>query len=140
MTIAPRHLHDFLGTWSLDRRIEQADGQTGQFIGQACWSPQGEGALYAEAGQLTLDGHPPMQAERRYRWGADMTVWFEDGRFFHAVPPQGGDSAHWCAPDQYEVRYEFGDWPLFRVIWQVRGPRKSYRMTGLYQPLATGCR
>ncbi|TDK51278.1 DUF6314 family protein [Antarcticimicrobium luteum] len=135
MTRATRQLRDFLGLWSLDRRIEEAGGRTGRFLGQARWTPAGEGALYVESGQLTLGGHPPMQAERRYRWGADLTVWFEDGRFFHAVPPGGGDSAHWCAPDQYEARYEFDDWPEFRVTWTVRGPRKGYRLTGHYRPL-----
>lgn len=136
MTIAPRRLGDFLGTWDLDRRIEQSDGQTARFSGQARWTPQGQGALHTETGQLTLDRHPPMQAERRYRWGADLTVWFEDGRFFHRVPPQGGRSDHWCDPDQYDAAYEFDDWPVFRVTWQVRGPRKDYTMTSLYRPLA----
>ena len=135
MAPAARRLDDFLGTWDLDRRIVQSDGQTARFIGQASWTPEGEGARYTETGQLTLTGYPPMQAARRYRWDADLSVWFEDGRFFHRVPPQGGHSDHWCDPDQYEVQYDFGDWPRFRVTWQVRGPRKDYRLTSLYQPL-----
>ena len=136
MTTAARRLRDFLGSWNLDRRIVQSDGQTARFIGRAVWTRQGEGALYAETGQLTLAGHAPMQAERRYRWEADLSVRFEDGRFFHRVPPQGGHSDHWCDPDQYEVQYDFGVWPRFRVTWQVRGPRKDYTMTSLYRPLA----
>ena len=136
MTTAARRLSDFLGSWDLDRRIVQSDGQTARFIGQASWVHQGDGALYSETGQLTLDGQPPMRAERRYRWGADLSVWFEDGRFFHHVPPQGGQTGHWCDPDQYEVAYGFDDWPRFHVTWQVRGPRKDYTMTSLYNPLS----
>jgi hypothetical protein len=72
-------------------------------------------------------------AERRYLWSADLSVWFEDGRFFHNVPPHGGPTAHWCDPDQYDGQYDFADWPAFRVTWRVRGPRKDYRMETLYR-------
>lgn len=135
MTIRPRRLSDFLGGWSLDRRIDQADGGTGRFTGQARWTPEGAGMLYAETGQLALDGHPPMQAERRYRWDPGLIVRFEDGRLFHTVPPLGGRTSHWCDPDRYEAHYDFADWPIFRVTWTVRGPRKDYVMTSVYRPL-----
>jgi len=45
---------------------------------------------------------------------------------------RGGACAHWCDPDQYDGQYDFSRWPEWRCIWQVRGPRKDYRMTSLY--------
>ena len=73
-----------------------------------------------------------MQAERRYLWREDLTVWFEDGRFFHQVPAEGGETGHWCDPDQYDVTYHFNDWPDFQVVWRVKGPAKDYRMVSHY--------
>lgn len=124
-----RVLSDFAGRWTLSRRIVPAAGAPARFEGVALWA--GEGA-YEERGLLTVQGQPPLQAERRYRWDADLNVFFEDGRFFHQVPPQGGATGHWCAPDQYDVVYDFAGWPRFEVRWQVRGPRKNYEMISHY--------
>ena len=73
------------------------------------------------------------RAERRYLWGPDLTVCFEDGRFFHQVPPEGGQAAHWCDPDQYEVSYDFRAWPDWQTRWRVVGPRKDYAMVSWYR-------
>lgn len=91
--------------------------------------------IYREAGTLTVAGQAPMQAERCYHWHSDLSVHFEDGRFFHKVPPSGGDTEHWCAPDTYVGRYDFTCWRTFEVIWRVTGPRKSYQMCSLYTRL-----
>jgi hypothetical protein len=133
MTTEPRILTDFEGDWALERRISNRDGASGQFIGQARWQPHGAGLQYIETGQLRLQGHAAMQAERRYWWDADLSVYFEDGRFFHRVPACGGDTAHWCDPDQYRGTYGFADWPVFEVTWRVSGPRKAYHMISLYR-------
>ena len=53
---------------------------------------------------------------------------------FHRVPPLGGDSGHWCDPDQYDGSYDFSAWPAFTVTWSVRGPRKAYLMSSRYDP------
>ena len=131
-----RILADFIGPWRLERRIEHADGTQARFTGQALWQPEGTGALYLETGDMRLDGGAVFRAERRYRWDAGLNVFFDDGRFFHTVPPQGGAAAHWCAPDQYDVEYDFGQWSGLQTGWQtrwrVRGPRKDYLMTSDY--------
>ena len=128
-----RRLHDFEGAWRFTRRITHADGRVAEVAGRAVWWPEGAGLAYHETGEMRMPGHPPMQVERRYFWGADMAVHFADGRFFHNVPPEGGATAHWCDPDQYDGRYEFSDWPRFRVSWRVRGPNKDYHMTTEYR-------
>jgi len=128
-----RVLRDFLGSWTLERDIVQADGGQGRFDGTAVWSETTAGALHAESGTLHLPGQGSFAAARRYVWTADLTVFFDDGRFFHRVPPEGGDAAHWCDPDRYEVHYDFTGWPDWQTVWRVRGPRKDYTMTTRYR-------
>lgn len=135
-------LEDFEGRWSVTRQIIQADGATAAFDGTALWSWQ-DGAEeptleYSETGTLRLSGQPPMQAERRYLWRSGPSVWFTDGRFFHAVPPGGGTAHHQCDPDSYAVTYDFSRWtgrgvPEFSTRWAVTGPRKAYQMDTLYR-------
>lgn len=127
-----RQLADFLGQWALSRRIVPAVGPEAQFEGTAVWTADG---AYTEEGLLRVDGQPPMRAERRYTWDAELTVYFEDGRFFHRVPPAGGATGHWCDPDQYDVTYDFALWPRFEVRWRVVGPRKNYEMISHYYRL-----
>ena len=127
-----RGLTDFAGLWTLDRAISHASGPEGQFKGQAQFSWRGDGLDYVEEGTLTLGASAPLTATQRYRWAPGLTVYFEDGRLFHQVPPGGGAASHWCAPDQYDGRYDFTDWPRFTVTWTVKGPRKDYRMVSRY--------
>ncbi|EPX84948.1 DUF6314 family protein [Salipiger mucosus] len=127
-----RQLYDFLGDWQLSRDIAHADGTSARFEGRASWQPEDTGALYVETGELILP-QGRFAAERRYRWAADLSVFFDDGRFFHAVPPGGGEAAHWCDPDQYDASYDFTRWPEWQARWQVRGPRKDYVMVSRYR-------
>ena len=124
---------DFEGLWRLERRMVHGDGVEARFLGEAVFRPVSDGLAYEEVGRLTLPGQPEMEARRRYLWKPDLTVWFDDGRFFHQVPLAGGETAHWCDPDQYDGVYEFSDWPVWRVTWIVRGPRKAYRMESEYR-------
>lgn len=124
-------LVDFLGPWWLSREILQADGTRGRFEGRAEWQAAGADALYVEEGELVLP-HGSFRAERRYRWDADLNVFFEDGRYFHTVPVAGGATGHWCDPDRYDVTYDFSRWPDWSSRWQVRGPRKDYAMFSRY--------
>ncbi len=130
----PRRLQDFEGAWRFTREVVEADGLSATVTGRAVWLRDGAGLAYTETGEMRIDGHAPMQVERRYHWDSDLAVSFEDGRFFHHVPPEGGETAHWCDPDQYDGTYDFGNWPEFTVTWRVRGPRKDYRMVTCYRP------
>ncbi len=129
-----RVLDDFEGRWNVTRRITPARDPEGRFTGVAHWQRVSEGLAYHEKGDLRIGTHPPMQAERRYLWQPDLTVWFEDGRFFHRIPPEGGATHHWCDPDQYVVTYDFTQWPQFRATWRVKGPAKDYVMVTDYAP------
>lgn len=127
-----RVLADFIGVWEITREIVPTVGPRGAFTGRGVWSAADTGAHYCETGVLQLQGAAPMTAERRYRWGADLSIYFEDGRFFHRVPKAGGAATHFCDPDTYDVTYDFGAWPTFAVAYAVRGPRKDYVMRSQY--------
>ena len=132
MLTEPRVLGDFAGQWALHRTIDQKNGPAATFCGQASWTPHDTGLMYRETGELAITGQTPMQSTRQYVWHSDLSVFFDDGRFFHQVPAQGGQTGHWCDPDQYDVTYDFTTWPAFQVVWQVKGPRKDYTMISQY--------
>ena len=129
----------FEGAWTLSRRIEDAlAGATGHFEGAARFTSGPGGLSYLEEGRLTFGAAPPMTATRRYLWraeGASIAVDFADGRFFHAFPTDAvrPEAAHYCAPDQYAVRYDFSRWPHWRAEWRAVGPRKDYAMISDYR-------
>ncbi|MEM8655857.1 MAG: DUF6314 family protein [Pseudomonadota bacterium] len=130
-----RVLADFIGQWAIARTILPKSGAAARFDGRARWTATASGADYAETGTLRMDGTAPMQAERAYRWTTNLSVFFDDGRFFHEVPAAGGRTQHFCDPDTYTGTYDFAAWPAFSVMWQVRGPRKDYEMSSLFTRL-----
>jgi hypothetical protein len=129
----PRRLDDFTGDWQMQRDILHADGSCARFEGTARFEAAGDGLVYREEGMLLMPGQPAIKAERRYRWGSDLSVFFDDGRFFHRIPPEGGETGHWCDPDIYRGHYDFSSWPVFSVSWQVTGPRKDYQSVTTYR-------
>ena len=131
---------DFVGEWQLDRLIADRTGaQSGTFKGQADFRATGDDTLaYDETGLLTLDHGPVLTATRRYVCvfeGPRVLVAFEDGRAFHAFTPQGhaAGTDHPCADDFYTVRYDFTAWPRWTASWTVKGPRKDYVATSVYE-------
>ncbi|SIO24969.1 hypothetical protein SAMN05444722_1020 [Rhodovulum sp. ES.010] len=132
-------LADFIGLWRLSRIIEDARaGHLARFEGQARLSEGAGGLVYAETGALRLPGQPAFTATRRYLWragAAGIDIFFEDGRFFHAIRPGTAPKAsHDCPPDRYAVAYDFAHWPLWSSRWRVTGPRKDYVMVSRYAP------
>lgn len=134
-----RGLQDFTGDWRIERRIRDCrTGQQGRFDGRARLAPDGAGLAYAETGTLCLGAAPALAAGRAYLWrqaGPLIDVLFADGRPFHSFDPSGAAAAagHDCAPDLYRVAYDFAAWPDWHAVWEVRGPRKDYRMDSLFR-------
>ncbi|APZ53365.1 DUF6314 family protein [Salipiger abyssi] len=125
------NLDAFFGEWELERQIRHHDGGIARFEGTALWVPKGMGALYIERGTLVMP-QARYHSERRYLWDRALRVYFEDGRFFHQVPAEGGQAEHRCPPDTYAVFYDFGAWPVWTTRWHVSGPRKDYVMLSRY--------
>ena len=136
-----RTLADFEGRWALKRHIE--DRKTGvpvTLIGGAQIEQEPHGARYLEKGLLTI-GETKVEAVRVYHWRTDengeISVYFEDGRFFHRIGH--GDhprASHPCSPDLYEGAYDFSLWPEWRLTWHVSGPRKDYTSITVFRPEA----
>ncbi|WP_424964478.1 DUF6314 family protein [Dinoroseobacter sp. S375] len=129
----------FEGVWQIQREIADALSGPGRFTGRAQISPMGAGALrYAEEGRLTLAQGTSFTAARQYHWTEEpeeggVAVHFADGRFFHRFSLGAqAEAAHFCDPDQYDVTYDFADWPRWQARWRVTGPRKDYVMTSRY--------
>lgn len=138
----PCRLADFRGRWRLVRGIEdRRAGATGVLKGEAVFSVTGNGLFYRETGTFTYAGLTPMTAARRYLWrqeGGDIVVDYETGTPFHrfSLRHRAPEASHRCAADLYQVAYDFMDWPRWRVVWAVNGPRKNYRMMSRYAPAA----
>lgn len=127
-----RKLADFEGVWRISRQIDHADGTRAHFDGEGVFTPVPEGLAFRETGLLRIGTAAPLEAQQHYHWDAELNVYFPDGRLFHTVPPMGGQVQHFCDPDTYAGAYDFGDWPVFLVTWEVSGPRKSYRMASRF--------
>ena len=136
-TDVPTSLGDFVGRWVLSRRInDRLTGQIGRVSGVLIMSDCPEGLSYREEVTVQIPGQPAMEGTREYLWkdaGDSVDVHFSDGRSFHrfklgqATP----HAEHWCDPDQYDVEYDFKDWPVWGATWIVKGPRKDYKMSSL---------
>ena len=126
------------GRWSLVREIDdRRAGTAARFEGEARFDGRDGGLRYREAGMLEVPGHAALRAERVYDWrasGAWVEVLFDDGRPFHRfLAADRAAARHDCAPDVYEVRYDFADARAWQAEWEVSGPRKAYRMLSLYR-------
>ena len=136
-------LADFAGEWQIDRQIIDMMGQSeGTFQGTAAISASDDGMYYLEQGVLRM-GNSALSATRSYVWRDaehGISVFFDDGRPFHDIRLVGetAAAAHFCDPDQYDVSYDFSDWPVWTANWRVRGPRKDYVMRSIYRRPAVG--
>ncbi|MCV2868356.1 DUF6314 family protein [Defluviimonas sp. WL0002] len=131
-------LGDFEGRWQVERDIvDRRADLRGRFEGTATFAPAGDHLRYSEEGCLAFGASPPVKAERQYLWSEQdgrILVAFADGRPFHDFAPDDPGASHFCAPDDYVVRYDFTNWPDWSAEWTVRGPRKDYTMTSRYSP------
>jgi len=133
-------LRDFVGRWSLTREIaDAASGRGGNLLGEAVFRPEGDHLIYEERGELSMEGLAPLLAERRYIWrpgeGNSIDVHFEDGRPFHRIGLHQTMpfDTHFCAPDVYDMVYDFRTWPEWECRTRVEGPRKTYRLISRYR-------
>jgi hypothetical protein len=128
------------GRWRLARRIVNADGTEALLDGVAVFRRAGLRLIQEEEGWLSLPGGgAALRATRRYVWTAEkgrLEVLFEDNRPFHSVTlgVARPETVYLCDPDRYAVAYDFGDFPRWRAVWRVEGPRKDYVMTSDYAP------
>jgi hypothetical protein len=132
----PTCLTDFVGAWHLSRTIEQSNGDKFSFDGQATFVWRETDLLYHESGQMMAPNGQALLAERGYIWqqtsAGKFDVLFEDNRFFHTFGADEPYAEHLCGDDHYVVNYRFNQWPAWESSWQVKGPRKDYKMNSRY--------
>jgi len=127
------------GVWRLTRLITHAGGAENLFRGTASFRRSGPRLIEDEEGWLSLgDDRAPLLATRRCIWTQEpgrLECAFGDMRPFHTVPlgVAQPETTFLCPPDRYEVAYDFSRLPLWRAVWQVEGPKKSYRMESEYR-------
>ncbi|MDC1381813.1 DUF6314 family protein [Octadecabacter sp.] len=132
-----RHLADFIGTYDVNRVIDDARaGGQSRFEGHAVIAAEAGGARYTENGHLIMNDQR-FAAQRSYLWRANglrIDVLFEDGCAFHDFDPEQGGQAteHLCGQDMYHGGYDVAEWPNWVVTWDVSGPRKHYRSVTRY--------
>ncbi|SPJ26226.1 DUF6314 family protein [Palleronia abyssalis] len=130
-------LADFAGVWAIRRTIDdRRQDQVGRFEGEGRFTVEGATLHYRETGLLKI-GDATLEAEQSHVWRSDGTlirVCFSDGRPFHSFETGVLHPAaqHLCAPDTYDVAYDFGGWPEWRSEWTVTGPRKDYTLVSTY--------
>lgn len=128
----PASLFSFVGRWSLTREIRHADGRIDRMTGTCTFARSGPQVLQDEEGWLET-GSGRFRASRRYVWKearGQLNVHFADMRPFHSIPlgVLRPETVHLCAPDRYQVAYDFANWPVWCSVWTVEGPRKAYEM------------
>ena len=134
----PTSLWSLAGKWSLSREMIHSSGEVDRFEGNATFTRTGPRLIQDETGTLTTPSGS-FTATRRYVWterGGRLEVSFDDMRPFHTIPlgEVRPETVHLCDPDRYQVAYDFSDWPRWRTVWTVEGPRKDYVMKSRYLP------
>ncbi len=134
-------LWDLEGHWTLQRRITHSDGRVDTLNGTAVFQRSDDRLLQIETGMLQVEDQK-LEASQRYIWAVcdtDLQVFFADSRPFHSVAlgVASPKADHFCAPDTYDVQYDFSNWPNWLSTWNVHGPRKSYAMTSTYGPCSS---
>ena len=134
------------GSWDFTRVILAARAEPLSVRGSAAFTPEGAASLrYTERGVLqAAAAGPPLDVRAEHEWrfppaaepaaGDSASVYFPDGRFFHAValppPAAAGERearfTHQCDPDTYEgsLALDAGG-ARMRLRWRVTGPRKD---------------
>lgn len=138
----------FVGGWRLERRIEDRRGnRVGVAFGEATFAAGVEKATATCREALMIDyGGRRFAGEQTMLWRFDRadgpTLLFKDGRFFIAMRFGGdggllrSDFSHGCGEDLYEGAAEIADENTWRLVWNVRGPRKDYTLDTLHSRIS----
>ncbi|MEM7618568.1 MAG: DUF6314 family protein [Pseudomonadota bacterium] len=133
----------FIGEWSLLREIDPH----GSFEGTATFTPINDNTLqYEEQGVLQLkEGHTLDDVTKRYLYKFEdevLFIYFDDGpdkgRLFHQLEfdDQGlATATHDCPPDVYQTKMHLKSSDAFKIIHDVKGPRKDYKITSFYRKI-----
>ena len=125
-----------LGTWEVERALEDAALGAGSFRGSATFRTDADGIAWEEAGTMRLGRYAgPARRELRIApAGNGWEVSFADGRPFHRLELSGSGCRmhHPCGADSYDGELELLGPDEFAIRWRVSGPAKAQRLDGRY--------
>lgn len=128
-----------LGSWHLSRVVSNG----ASYRGRAVWKPEAGHLRYREDGTMRLADGRSFPCYRSYLFHLDaltLAVYFDERppRLFHRMQLQAGrddtfigEGHHDCGRDRYVTTYEIAD--RIRIVHEVKGPCKDYRMIGTYR-------
>jgi len=128
----------------MDRRIDdRRAGRAGAAVGEAMIAARGDTATAICAETLMIDyAGQRFAGEQTMLWRFDdadgPTLFSRDGRFLVAMRfrQDGGlaraSFSHECNEDLYKGAAEISDESSWRLVWNVRGPRKDYTLDTRY--------
>ncbi|MCZ2402611.1 hypothetical protein IV498_05285 [Paenarthrobacter sp. Z7-10] len=133
MTFAVADLRSYLlGRWRLERVLRNRGAAVeGTLMGFVLFTADDGGLRQSEQGTMMWPTHSgPASREYLLRQTTEpcaLDVLFTDGRPFHRMDLSTGSwsSDHWCAPDDYRVRYDARSRDRLDFEWDVRGPAKN---------------
>ena len=137
---------DFIGRWSITRRIhDNLNGSVSYFFGEADIKKEGLYFHYQEQGKLKLGGNATLKAKQSYFWrpvgNTIFDIFFNNGDYFHkldlgiAEKPDLCFAEHLCMSDLYRVHYSLAQFPDWRTIWCVTGPKKKYEIFNYFEQI-----
>ena len=127
------------GLWRLERTLQDRRlGHTGNLRGTAEFIADGDGLLYRENGELTIEGYTgPTTRAYRYRFPEPhrADVCFEDGQPFHDLDLSRGvwQAEHRCGEDLYRGTFRALGPDAWDAAWRIEGPRKDQTLVGTYR-------
>jgi hypothetical protein len=125
-----------LGSWEVERELEDAHLGRGRFAGRATFSADGDEVAWTESGRMRLGSYrgPARRELRLVPDGAGWEVRFADGRPFHRLKLADGRCRmhHACGADLYAGELEVLGRDRFAVRWRVTGPAKAQRLDARY--------
>ncbi len=135
---------DFIGRWSITRNIhDEMNGENSIFLGEANIKKEELHFHYKEQGKLSLSYHASVNAAQSYFWrpvgNSVFEIFFNNGDYFHqldltmAVKLGIYCTDYLCISDLYKVQYNFSQFPDWRTIWHVTGPRKKYQIYSCFK-------
>jgi hypothetical protein len=125
-----------LGSWDVERALEDAALGAGCFSGSATFRADVDGIAWEETGAMRLGRYagPARRELRIVPSGNGWEVRFADGRPFHRLElsARGCRMHHPCGADRYDGELELLGPDEFAIRWQVSGPAKAQRLDGRY--------
>jgi len=131
----------YAGSWRFTRHTKDNKSDIDATVeGVALFSGTGQALDYSETGTMTCGDYEGTVSQNyiyNFTGPFEASVLFSDQRLFHHLDLKSGQDkvTHWCAPDQYDGRYQLHNQDKWALIWKISGPRKDSIISTTYHRL-----